>query len=89
MASVNDVMNEGRQAHALKMILDQEVGTLLKAGTAAALTVAYAILKTDRLSRGEKSTDAQLKEEVQAIYWEMHRLTDAKVDLAMRAQVKR
>ncbi len=70
---------------ALKMILDQSAAMPLNRGTAAALTIAFAILKTDHLSRGETISDDLVKQEVQKIYSEMLGIADPQIAL-QRAQ---
>jgi hypothetical protein len=67
----------------LGMILDQHVAKSLNRAAAAALTMAFAVLKADRLSRGEKVSDEDLKNEVRVVFRDLLGETDPSVGQAL------
>ena len=66
-------------AAALTSILQQFVTGSLNRNAAATLTVAFEIRRADCLSRGEKISEQQVKEEIQKIYQNMLGVTDPEI----------
>lgn len=66
----------------LDMVLDRRVSKSLNRAAAPVLTVAFETRKADRLSRGEKVDDEQLKKEVLTTYYAMLATTEPDVAVA-------
>lgn len=71
---------------ALSSLLKQFVAGALNRSAAATLTVAFEMRRADCLSRGEKISEQQLKEEIQKTYHTMLGYTDPDIGVAQARQ---